>query len=494
MYYMRSEFMGGGFREGAGRKKIKNSALRKKPYSIYLDDLEYEAIKNIKLPKVNSFSQKCVELILLGMENYNVQSNTNCIKYIDLFSGMGGTRIGFEKALEGMGLSGQCVFSCDIKDTAVKVYKENFNEDAFCDITSVDERNLPDFDILLAGFPCQAFSQAGLGLGFKDTRGTLFFDIARILKEKKPKGFLLENVEGLVNHDSGKTFNIIKNTLNELGYNIEYAVLNSKNFGLAQSRRRIYIIGVLNGEPKPLINFKESKKVLGDIIDYSVPPEDSEFTRKLLKHYNLEELYGKAIKDKRGGPNNIHSWDLGLKGEVNEEQKELLEKMLLERRKKKWASMLGIEWMDGMPLTKEMIETFYPHKDLQGLLDNLVEKGYLVLEHPKQRVNGRRVPDTTLKKGYNIVTGKLSFEFSKILSPFEPTPTLVATDIHKLAIPVNGGIRKLTVNEGLKLFGYPKDYSMDSITENEAFDLLGNTVCVPVIEQVSVKLLQSIYN
>lgn len=422
-----------------------------------------------------------------------IKTDSNEITFIDLFSGLGGIRIGFEQALEELRLAGKCVFSCDIKPVAIKAYSFYFGENSDCDITKINPINLPDFDFLLAGFPCQAFSRAGLGLGFQDTRGTLFFNIVRILLVKKPAGFVLENVEGLVKHDRGRTYKIIRTTLADMGYNVQAKVLNSKNFGLAQSRNRIYIIGLKDQEVKELTGFKKKTSVLRDVIDKSVPPVDTSFTRKLLAHYTLDELYGKAIKDKRGGNNNIHSWDIELKGKVSKEQKELLELLLKQRRKKKWADKIGITWTDGMPLTAKMIFSFYPHPKLQLLLDDLVTKGYLTYEYPKQLVNKRRVTDTTLEKGYNIVTGRLSFEFTKILCPDSVTPTIVATDACKLAVPVNGGIRSLTVDEGLKLFGFPSNYKLNFLKKNEAFDLLGNTVCVPVIKAVSKKLIESYF-
>ncbi|MDO4831439.1 MAG: DNA (cytosine-5-)-methyltransferase [Clostridia bacterium] len=415
------------------------------------------------------------------------------IKYIDLFCGLGGIRIGFEQALSELGLTGKCVFSSDIKPAAIAAYKHNFGENAKCDITKIVPSSIPDFDFLLAGFPCQAFSQAGLGLGFQDARGTLFFDIAKILKAKKPRGFVLENVEGLVAHDKGKTFKVITNTLTELGYKISYRVLNGKDFGLAQSRNRIYIIGNRDGETKDLEHFEKRNCVLSDIIDYSCPPVETDFSKKLLAHFPVESLYGKAIKDKRGGDNNIHSWDIGIKGEISKDQKDLLDILLKQRRNKKWADIIGIEWMDGMPLTEDMIKTFYKHKNLHEMLEDLVEKGYLAYEYPKQLINGKRTPDESLEKGYNIITGKLSFEYTKILDPNSVTPTLVATDVVKLAVPVNGGIRPLTINEGLRLFGYPENYDLSFLRPAEAFDLLGNTVCVPVIKAISVRLLDSCY-
>ncbi|EGO2587810.1 DNA (cytosine-5-)-methyltransferase [Enterococcus faecalis] len=485
--------MHGGARERAGRKAVKQ---KRKAATIYLDDSEIKAIEDTPLPNQKNFSRKCRELIKIGINEIenNLEYNKNTIKFIDLFSGLGGIRIGFEQALSEFGLVGKCVFSSDIKPAAIKAYSKNFNDNPECDITKISPASIPNFDFMLAGFPCQAFSQAGLGLGFQDTRGTLFFDIAKILMEKRPLGFVLENVEGLVNHDKGKTFKVITNTLTELGYNLQYKVLNGKDFGLAQSRNRIYIIGYKNSPVEKLENFNNSYSTLKDIIDTSVPPHNSEFTQKLLSHYRIDDLYGKAIKDKRGGDNNIHSWEIGLKGEVTEEQTELLNLLLKQRRNKKWAEVIGIDWMDGMPLTKKMISTFYNKPNLKQLLDDLVDKGYLVFEFPKKKVGNKRIYDETLEKGYNIVSGKLSFEFTKILSPNDVTPTLVATDVSKLAVPVENGIRKITVKEGLRLFGFPENYDLSDLSESEAFDLLGNTVCVPVIKAVSKKLLSTHVN
>ena len=455
-----------------------------------------EMVENSPLPSSANFSQKCRELIYIGLNQLasELSQNANEVKYIDLFCGLGGIRLGFEQALNEKGLVGKCVFSSDIKPAALKAYKNYFNDDAKCDITKVQISNIPNFDFLLAGFPCQAFSQAGLGMGFQDTRGTLFFDVAKILMEKKPLGFVLENVEGLVNHDKGKTFKVIVNTLEELGYSVETKVLNAKDFGLAQSRNRIYFIGYKGKKVNTLESFESTHCVLKDIIDYSIPAKHSFFTKKLLEHYKVEDLYGKAIKDKRGGVNNIHSWDIGIKGEISEDQRELLELLLRQRRNKKWADLIGIKWMDGMPLTENMIKTFYSHENLHEMLTDLVDKGYLAYEYPKQLIGNRRIPDESLEKGYNIVTGKLSFEFSKVLSPDDVTPTLVATDVQKLAVPVKDGIRSLSINEGLRLFGYPDDYRLDFLRESEAFDLLGNTVCVPVIKAVSGRLLDTYLN
>lgn len=169
---------------------------------------------------------------------YKISSN---YKFIDLFSGMGGFRLAFEKQ------NCQCVFSSEIDKFAIETYKTNFNETPSGDITKIDAKDIPNHDILCAGFPCQAFSIAGRRLGFNDTRGTLFFDVARILKEKQPSAFILENVKGIINHDKGKTLEVITNTLIEIGYTYKYKVLNSIDYGVPQSRERWYCVGIKKG-------------------------------------------------------------------------------------------------------------------------------------------------------------------------------------------------------------------------------------------------------
>ena len=448
--------------------------------------------------------------INMFLENNNLK-RSNKVRFIDLFAGMGGLRLGFEQGFKDKGFETECILTSEIKQHAIDVLNNNFNHGLMVgDITKIDEKEIPDFDILLGGFPCQAFSTAGNRLGFDDTRGTLFFDVARIIKEKKPYAFILENVEGLVTHDLekkgdkiGKTLKVIINTLEDLGYIVNWNVLDAKDFGVAQSRKRIFIVGTLDDKVN-LSNFSKKEVVFGDIQERGLPTINSNFTQCLLSHYSSEEIYGKAIKDKRGGENNIHSWDIELKGSVSKEQKELLELLLKQRRYKKWAEIIGIKWMDGMPLTLEQIETFYKHDNLKEMLDDLVNKGYLKFEHPKDEVikigdNGKskkvREYDKSKPKGYNIVTGKLSFEFSQILDPNSITPTLVATDVNKLGVVDNGGIRRLTLREGLRLFGYPEEYSLDILNDedrlvNKGFDLLGNTVVVNVARAVAKRVAE----
>lgn len=431
------------------------------------------------------------------------------IKIIDLFAGLGGLRLGVEQAFNEKGIDVRCVATSEIKSHAIDALKYNFKQDNMVgDITSIDVDKLEDFDVLLAGFPCQPFSSAGNRLGFLDTRGTMFFEVERILRAKKPYGFILENVEGLVTHDLedkkdkvGRTLKTILGVLEDIGYKVEWKLLDSKDFGVAQSRKRVFIVGALN-EKVDMDNFEIRNAIFEDVMERGLPTVKSHFTNCLLSHYSNEELYGKAIKDKRGGANNIHSWDIGLRGETSVEQREVLELLFKERRKKKWAEEIGIKWMDGMPLTLEQIETFYKTENLRELLDDLVEKGYLKMEHPKDEVEEKlenggvkkvRKQDTTKPIGYNIVAGKLSFEFTKILNPKDITPTLVAMDVDKLGVIDEDGVRRLTLREGLRLCGYPETYNLDFLNNDEktkklGFDLLGNTVVINVVKDVAERL------
>ena len=162
------------------------------------------------------------------------------VTFFDLFSGIGGFRIGLEK------VGFKSIGYCDNDEYANKLYKAYFNTEEelfFNDVRTIKTKKLPNFDILCAGFPCQSFSIAGKRRGFEDTRGTMFFEVARILKDKRPRYFILENVKGLLNHDSGKTFQTILKILTDLGYQVQWQLLNSKFFGVPQNRERVYIVG-----------------------------------------------------------------------------------------------------------------------------------------------------------------------------------------------------------------------------------------------------------
>ncbi len=196
-------------------------------------------------------------------------------KMIDLFAGIGGTRLGFYQTGKT-----SVVFSSEIDKFAVKTYRTNFGEIPSGDIKEINENDIPNHDILVGGFPCQAFSQAGKKLGFEDTRGTLFFEIARIIKAKRPKAFLLENVKNLKSHDKGRTYQTIINTLKELNYEVSSVLFKAKDFGLPQNRERIYIIGF---DKNTVSNYKDFSfpippcytTNLGDILEKDV---DTKYT------------------------------------------------------------------------------------------------------------------------------------------------------------------------------------------------------------------------
>jgi DNA (cytosine-5)-methyltransferase 1 len=171
----------------------------------------------------------------------------NSLRFIDLFAGIGGFRLGFNQAKY------QCVYSCEIDTNCQSVYKDNFGEMPFPDITDINVESIPEFEVLTAGFPCQPFSICGKRKGFEDTRGTLFFHICRVLAAKQPPIAVLENVKYLIYHDGGKTLKIILESLEELGYYVDYALLNSKDFGVPQHRERLVIIA----SKKRIFNFKK---------------------------------------------------------------------------------------------------------------------------------------------------------------------------------------------------------------------------------------------
>ena len=218
------------------------------------------------------------------------------VKIVDLFAGIGGIRLGVEQAFGSI----DCVFTSEIDKYAVTTYKANFRDaNIFGDIKQIDENDVPDHDILLAGFPCQPFSQAGLKKGFTDTRGTLFFDIERILLAKQPKAFLLENVKQLKGHDKGRTFQTIIDHLNKAGYKVFYEILKARDFGLPQNRERIYIVGFLDHS----INFEFPKPTnlptrVGDILD-DVVDEKYTISDKLWSGHKrrkeLNKLNGKGF-------------------------------------------------------------------------------------------------------------------------------------------------------------------------------------------------------
>ena len=222
------------------------------------------------------------------------------MKYLSLFSGIGGFEL-------GIGPEHECIGYSEIDKYAIQIYQKQFPKHKnYGDITKINERELPDFDFLCGGFPCQSFSIAGKRGGFADTRGTLFFDIARILKHKQPKLFLLENVKGLLSHDEGRTFTTIISTLDELGYDLQWQVLNSKSW-VPQNRERIFIIGNLRGKSRP--------KIFPFSTDNSFTKGAREEKRKAVAH---------TLRAKLGGPDFENSYLIDLKSPMSDTRRGMI--------------------------------------------------------------------------------------------------------------------------------------------------------------------------
>lgn len=188
-----------------------------------------------------------------------------------MFSGIGGFEYGIQQSKQGNKF--KCIGYSEIDKYAIKIYKKHYpNHINYGDATQINTKKLPDFEFLVGGFPCQAFSIAGKRKGFDDTRGTLFFEIARILRDKKPRYFLLENVKGLLSHDKGKTFQTILEILNELRYDVSWNIYNSKDYGVPQNRERIFIKGYLRGKcgREILYQPRNSKEINGKLIYMNV--------------------------------------------------------------------------------------------------------------------------------------------------------------------------------------------------------------------------------
>ncbi|WP_338841528.1 DNA cytosine methyltransferase [Flavobacterium ginsenosidimutans] len=261
------------------------------------DHFEEEAAQYIKQiveykneeENLNMVSDSALQQLLFEVEDVPFPTPENyTFKFIDLFAGIGGFRI----ALQNLG--GKCVFTSEWDENAKKTYKANFGETPFGDITKERTKNyIPEgFDVLCAGFPCQAFSIAGKRGGFEDTRGTLFFDVAKIIRDKQPKAIFLENVKGLKSHDKGKTLETILNVLrNDLGYYVpDPEIMNAKEFGVPQNRERIYIVGFRSDLGIKSFEYPET-------LDEKVTFKDVKETNVVPTKYYLSNQYLQTLKN-----------------------------------------------------------------------------------------------------------------------------------------------------------------------------------------------------
>ena len=409
------------------------------------------------------------------------------LRFIDLFAGVGGVRLGFEAAAQQLKLKAECVFSSEINEEARKTYELNFKEKPSGDITQIKSEDIPEFDFLLGGFPCQPFSYAGKMMGFGDTRGTLFFEIERILAHHKPWGFMLENVRGLTSHDKGRTFETILKKLRALGYSVGFTLLNSSSVGVPQNRVRVYIVGVRSGKlnfniPSDLgardsHHFKKMSEqpdlfsqhpiaLVKSILErnpskkYDCSPDFSKSLSEIVNG-DFNKLNGIRLIDTRHG-NSIHSWEVGIKGVCNQHEVKFMNLLISNRRKKKF----GRE-KDGKMLTKMQILTFCDLKLFEKATPGLLKKGYL----------------KCIEGLYSPVAGNMSFEVFKFLDPNSISITLVSSDAHKLGVYYNNRLRRITPRECARLQGFPDSFIVHPKDER-AYHQFGNSVSVPVVTYV----------
>lgn len=408
------------------------------------------------------------------------------INYIDLFAGIGGIRLGVSRALSRNGIESDCVLSSEIDEKACETYKLNFGEYPSGDIAKIFD--IKPFDLLLGGFPCQPFSYAGKRKGFGDTRGTLFFEIERLLKSYRPKAFLLENVRGLYTHDKGRTFHTIMEKLHELGYGTYDLLQNSSNFGVPQNRVRLYIVGILGETPRMSIGsnlgssdshkYKQNKSELSifeddmpvccvrDILEPEVDEKylcSDKFHQMLhgVVGMDLSVLHGYRFIDYRGGQS-LHSWELGMKGKCSEAEIRFMNALILNRRK----SEFGKE-QDGKKLTLEQIKSFFDDSNIEEIITSLLEKRYLQVKDGK----------------YNPVCGNMSFEVFKLLDPNSISVTLTSSDANRLGVVQHNCVRHITPRECARLQGFPDSFKLHP-QDSYSYKQLGNSVSVPVIEAV----------
>lgn len=416
------------------------------------------------------------------------------IRFVDLFAGIGGIRLGAVNAMQKRGVFSECVLSSEIDEKACETYELNFGEKPSGDIKQITE--IPSFDFLLAGFPCQPFSYAGKRRGFGDTRGTLFFEIERILSVHKPKAFLLENVRGLKTHDGGRTYNTIISKLHDLGYGTTDLVLNSSDYGVPQNRVRLYILGILGETPNTSLmsdvgavdshRFKEkakqlslfdrkndqSRRTVSTVLEQDVADEfycSAAFEQQLLDVVgnDLSSLHGYRLIDYRGGQS-LHSWELGIKGKCTPVEIEFMNLLIQNRRKHDFGTA-----QDGKKLSIEQIQTFYKREDILSVIASLIEKGYLKAEFGM----------------YNPVCGNMSFEVFKFLDPESVSITLTSSDCNRLGVIQNNRPRHITPRECARLQGFPDSFIVNP-DKLFAYKQFGNSVSVPVIECVVSNFLE----
>lgn len=374
-------------------------------------------------------------------------------KFIDLFAGIGG----FHQAMRDLG--GECVFASEIDKYAIDTYMKNYNIDANCDITKVNSEDIPKHDVLCAGFPCQAFSKAGKQLGFEDkTKGTLFFEIIRILKYHKPKYIILENVKNLITHDKGNTIKVIEENLDNVGYNFKIVGMSPHQLGTPQLRERVYVLGVRKDIYDEELKFKLPKE---DVKDYEeILEEETEEGYNISEHEEevlrcWDEFYYGIKEDVIGFP--IWSFEFGS----TESLDELPE----------WKANICNKNRNLYQNNKEFIDEWLKR---WNNLENFSQS-----EKKLEWQAGRHIS--------SIWDGFVTYRPSGIRVK-KPTyfPTLVAL----VQIPIIGKYkRKLTVREVGRLQGFPDDFVYNE-NQYQAYKQFGNSVNVDCVKYLAKQLFE----
>lgn len=378
------------------------------------------------------------------------------MKFIDLFAGIGGFRYGLQKVEiesesssdneSGASQHGQrafhCVWSNEWDKYANQIYTKHFGECDSRDIRTVDTNDIPDHDLLCAGFPCQSFSIAGKRLGFEDTRGTMFFEIARIIRDKRPRYFLLENVKGLLSHDEGKTFQTILGVLSDLGYEYQWQVLNSKNFGVPQNRERVFIVGHLRETSRPEVF------PIGESYSISHQTKYAEQAGRSRISSTIDARYGSF---RNAGETYLH-YIGGIKGKRDMWLKDN------KQNSRNFSQGQRVYSSDGIA------STIAGNAGGLGGKTGLYAIPVLTPDRMEKRQNGRRFKNDG-----------------------DPAFTLTSQDKHGVYDGLN--IRRLTPVECERLQGFPDNWT-EGISDTQRYKCLGNAVTTLVITEIGRKLIQ----
>lgn len=379
------------------------------------------------------------------------------MKFIDLFAGIGGFRYGLQKVAtesesssdseSGASQHGQrafhCVWSNEWDKYASQIYKKHYGECDTRDIRTVDTSEIPDHDLLCAGFPCQSFSIAGKRLGFEDTRGTMFFEIARIIRDKRPRYFLLENVKGLLSHDEGKTFQTILGVLSDLGYEYQWQVLNSKNFGVPQNRERVFIVGHLRETSRPEVF------PIGESYSISHQTKYAEQAGRSRISSTIDARYGSL---RNAGETYLH-YIGGIRGKRDMWLKDN------KQNSRNFSQGQRVYSSDGIA------STIAGNAGGLGGKTGLYAIPVLTPDRMEKRQNGRRFKNDG-----------------------DPAFTLTSQDKHGVYDGLN--IRRLTPVECERLQGFPDNWT-EGISDTQRYKCLGNAVTTLVITEIGQKFIQT---